>query len=107
MDNKEILKIYRDLSKKNDTLIQQLYYAYCLQCSGFNETEAIDLIDLLDNLYLKDESGASIGQLSDYLYDYIKEQEADYKTKSPREILSDIRFYYDLDEDDYDEDYED
>lgn len=94
-----LLDTYNDLRKKSVSIIESLYFFDCLKLSGFKETEALDLIDLLKDLYIKDENGSSIGALSDNLYNYIHNGN-DIKNKRPREILSDINFYDDFTEED-------
>lgn len=101
-NRKLLLDTYKDLQKKGNLFVESLYIYDCLRASGFKEAEALDHIDLLRSLWLKDEGDTSIGRLCDYLFQYVNEEE-DYKSKSVREILSDIRFYNDLDEKDYDD----
>lgn len=100
-DNRKLLlDTYNDLQKKGSLFVESLYMLDCLRASGFKDAEALDHIDLLRSLWIKDETDTSIGRLSDYLFQYVNEVD-DYKEKSVREILSDIRFYNDLDKGDY------
>jgi hypothetical protein len=85
MNKKEFIKLYEDLtwSKVND-----LYMYSCLVTSGFDKDTAYDLISLLDDLWIKDESNTSISTISDALYenyDYL-----DIDNMSTREILCEI-----------------
>ncbi|MBO7614813.1 MAG: hypothetical protein J6T15_03860 [Bacilli bacterium] len=97
-NRKLLLDTYKDLQKKGNLFVESLYIYDCLRLSGFEEAEALDLIDTLRSLYLKDESGASIGRLSDNLYNYVKDKEIDIKNKTSREVLSDIDFWIEDDE---------
>ena len=85
MKKEEFIKLYEDLtwSKVND-----LYMYSCLVTSGFDKDKAYDLISLLDDLWIKDESNTSISTISDALYenyDYL-----DIDNMSTREILCEI-----------------
>ena len=85
MNKKEFIKLYEDLtwSKVND-----LYMYSCLITSGFDKDKAYDLISLLDDLWLKDESNTSISTISDALY---KNYDClDIDNMSTREILCEI-----------------
>lgn len=64
MNKEEFLKKYEE----NKDFISAFYYYNCLRLSGFDKNKAYDLIDLVSELYLKDESGTSIGMLCDDLY---------------------------------------
>lgn len=85
MKKEDFVKLYEELgwSKVND-----LYMYSCLLTSGFDKEKAYDLISLLDDLWLKDESGASISTISDALYDNYKDLDLD--NMSTREILMEI-----------------
>ncbi len=85
MKKEEFIKLYEDLtwSKVND-----LYMYSCLVTSGFDKDKAYDLISLLDDLWIKDESNTSISTISDALYenyDYL-----DIDNMSTREILVEL-----------------
>ena len=85
MKKEDFVKLYEELgwSKVND-----LYMYSCLLTSGFDKEKAYDLISILDDLWLKDESGASISTISDALYDNYKHLDLD--NMSTREILCEI-----------------
>ena len=85
MNKKEFIKLYEDLtwSKVND-----LYMYSCLITSGFDKDIAYDLISLLDDLWLKDESDTSISTISDALYNNYEILDID--NMSSREILCEI-----------------
>lgn len=85
MKKEDFVKLYEELgwSKVND-----LYMYSCLLTSGFDKEKAYDLISILDDLWLKDESGASISTISDALYDNYKYLDLD--NMSTREILCEI-----------------
>lgn len=85
MKKEDFVKLYEELgwSKVND-----LYMYSCLLTSGFDKEKAYDLISILDDLWLKDESGASISTISDALYDNYKDLDLD--NMSTREILCEI-----------------
>lgn len=85
MKKEDFIKLYEELgwSKVND-----LYMYSCLTTSGFDKDTAYDLISLLDDLWLKDESNTTISTISDALYenyDYL-----DINNMSTREILCEI-----------------
>lgn len=81
----DFMKLYEELgwSKVND-----LYMYSCLITSGFDKDTAYDLISLLDDLWLKDESNTSISTISDALYDNYEYLDID--NMSTREILCEI-----------------
>jgi len=85
MKKEDFVKLYEELgwSKVND-----LYMYSCLLTSGFDKEKAYDLISLLDDLWLKDENGASISTISDALYNNYKD--LDLNNMSTREILCEI-----------------
>ena len=85
MKKEDFVKLYEELgwSKVND-----LYMYSCLLTSGFDKETAYDLISILDDLWVKDESGASVSIISDALYDNYKYLDLD--NMSTREILCEI-----------------
>lgn len=85
MKKEEFIKLYEDLtwSKVND-----LYMYSCLVTSGFDKDIAFDLISLLDDLWIKDESNTSISEISDALYENYDCLDMD--NMSTREILCEI-----------------
>lgn len=85
MKKEDFVKLYEELgwSKVND-----LYMYSCLLTSGFDKETAYDLISILDDLWLKDESGTNISIISDALYDNYKDLDLD--NMSTREILMEI-----------------
>ena len=65
-----------------------LYSFSCLKLSGFNENDAYNLINLLNELWLKDETNTPISTLSDLLYENI--ENIDTETMTTREILKQL-----------------
>lgn len=87
MKKEDFVKLYEELgwSKVND-----LYMYSCLLTSGFDKEKAYDLISILNDLWLKEESGISISTISDALYDNYKDLDLDLDNMSTREILCEI-----------------
>lgn len=85
MNKEDFIELYENLtwSKVND-----LYMYSCLITSGFDKDKAYDLISLLDDLWLKDESNTTISTISDALYDNYDYLDID--NMSTREILCEI-----------------
>lgn len=84
MKKEEVEKIYKELGWCK---IDDLYHYSCLLTSGFDKEQAYNLMNLLNELWLKDENDTSISKLSDMLYniyDNIKDKINDMRT---REIL--------------------
>lgn len=87
MKKDEMKELY---NKLGDTGVDELYYYSCLLESGFNEDVAYDLIGTLNALYLQDESGLTIGVLSDSLYDIYDDIKDNIDTMTDSEILEKI-----------------
>lgn len=81
----EFVKLYEELG---DTKIDNLYFYSCLKCSGFKDENAYKLIDVLKELWVKDETNTSISSLSDMLYENY--EDLDIENMTAREILEDI-----------------
>lgn len=80
----KIRELYESL---DDSTITDLYMYSCLVTSGFNKTNATELLPLLKGIWLKDENSRDISTLSDNLYEAYENDE-NIKELSPREILS-------------------
>lgn len=80
MKQAEIEKLYNDLGNKIDTL----YYYSCLLASGFDKDTAYKNINLLKELWLKDENELCISKLSDMLYEVYDDID---NTMTTRKIL--------------------
>lgn len=81
---KKIKELYQSL---DDSTITDLYMYSCLIASGFNEEKATELLPLLKEIWLKDETDKGISTLSDSLFRAYK-NEVKIEELSPREILS-------------------
>lgn len=88
MNKEEVFRLFEELG---DSKIDDLYYYSCLIASGFDEDTAYENINLLENLFLKDENNTSISALSDMLYSAYDEINID--DMSGREILEFIYNY--------------
>lgn len=84
-----LMKIELDkLSKQlGDEGINELYMYNCLKLSGFNKKKSYELIGLLNDLWLKDETDTTIGRLSDMLYDIYEDIKDNIDNMTTREIL--------------------
>lgn len=82
-NKKEFLKLYYEIKNKDE--IDNLYMYDCLRASGFDKDMAYDLLDILYNLWLKDELNLSVSILSDLLYENINNINID--NMSTRKIL--------------------
>ena len=80
----KIRELYQSLG---DSTIIDLYMYSCLIASGFNEEKATELLPLLKEIWLKDETDKGISSLSDSLFEAYK-NDVKIKELSPREILS-------------------
>lgn len=85
MTKDEFMKKYE--SVKND--ISDLYRYYCLTLSGFDNETAFNMLDLMTDVWLKDESGMSISKISDYLYE-LYDEGYDIDDMTTKEILDEI-----------------
>lgn len=85
MNKMEFIKLYDNLGWNK---IDDLYYYGCLKSSGFDIDKAYELIGLLTDLYIKDESGSSISSISDSLFDNYEYLDID--NMSTREILCEL-----------------
>lgn len=81
MNKEEFIKLYKELG---NCKIDDLYHFSCLIGSGFDEDTAYENINLLNDLWLKDENDLSISKLSDMLYSVYDEIDEEMST---REIL--------------------
>ena len=79
-----IKELYQSL---DDSTITDLYMYSCLIASGFNEEKATELLPLLKEIWLKDETDKGISSLSDSLFEAYK-NDVKIKELSPREILT-------------------
>ena len=87
----EINKLYDELG---DITIGDLYKFSCLISSGFDKKIAYNLISVLEDLWLKDENGYSLGKLSDMLYAYIEDHpRKDISKMYTRDLLVKIYDY--------------
>lgn len=82
---KEFIELYDKLGFNK---VDDLYYYGCLKLSGFDKEKAYELISLLSDLYIKDESGSSISKISDSLFDNYEYLDID--NMSTREILCEL-----------------
>ena len=80
----KIKELYENL---DDSTIIDLYMYSCLIASGFNEEKATELLPLLKEIWLKDETDKGISSLSDSLFEAYK-NDVRIKELSPREILT-------------------
>lgn len=80
----KIRELYQNL---DDSTIINLYMYSCLIASGFNEEKTTELLPLLKEIWLKDETDKGISSLSDSLFETYK-NDVKIKELSPREILS-------------------
>lgn len=84
MSKEEMEKLYEELGYEK---VDDLYFYNCLLISGFDKDTSYDLINLLRELWLKDETNTCISTLSDMLYDIYDENKNNIKNKSARELL--------------------
>lgn len=85
MNKEEFIKTYNDLTAQDNLIIDKLYMFSCLKCSGFEDNKAYELVGLLNELWLKDETNTSISLLSDMLYENY--EDLDIENMTAREIL--------------------
>jgi len=85
MNKSELINEYYKIGNRG---CDELYLFSCLKLSGFNDNKAYDLINLLNNLWLKDETNTPISTLSDLLYENI--ENIDTETMTTREILEQL-----------------
>ena len=88
MNKEEFIKTYNDLTAKDNLMVDKLYMFSCLKCSGFEDSKAYELVGLLNELWLKDETNTSISLLSDMLYENY--EDLDIENMTAREILVEI-----------------
>lgn len=89
MVNKEdFIKVYNNLTAQDNLMVDKLYMFSCLKCSGFEDNKAYELVGLLNELWLKDETNTSISSLSDMLYENY--EDLDIENMTAREILMEI-----------------
>lgn len=84
MSKEEMEKLYEELGYEK---VDDLYFYNCLLISGFDKDTSYDLINLLRELWLKDETNTCISTLSDMLYDIYNKNKNNVKDKSARELL--------------------
>lgn len=80
----KIRELYQSLE---DSTIIDLYMYSCLIASGFNEEKTTELLPLLKEIWLKDETDKGISTLSDSLFRAYK-NDVKIEELSSREILS-------------------
>lgn len=78
-------------NKIGDIDIDKLYMYSCLKWSGFDDDLAFDYIDILRQVWLKDEMNRSLSYLSDGLFDIYNSIGNNTLKLSPSEILD--KFY--------------
>lgn len=88
MNKEDFIETYNDLTAQDNLMVDKLYMFSCLKCSGFEDNKAYELVGLLDELWLKDETNTSISSLSDMLYEHY--EDLDIENMSVREILGEI-----------------
>jgi len=88
MNKEEFIKTYNDLTAQDNLMVDKLYMFSCLKCSGFEDNKAYELVGLLNELWLKDETNTSISLLSDMLYENY--EDLDIENMTAREILVEI-----------------
>ena len=88
MNKEEFIKAYNDLTAQDNLMVDKLYMFSCLKCSGFEDNKAYELVGLLNELWLKDETNTSISLLSDMLYENY--EDLDIENMTAREILVEI-----------------
>ena len=88
MSKEEFIKTYNDLTAQDNLMVDKLYMFSCLKCSGFEDNKAYELVGLLNELWLKDETNTSISSLSDMLYENY--EDLDIENMTAREILVEI-----------------
>lgn len=88
MNKEDFIKTYNDLTAQDNLMVDKLYMFSCLKCSGFEDNKAYELVGLLNELWLKDETNTSISLLSDMLYENY--EDLDIENMTAREILVEI-----------------
>ena len=88
MNKEDFIETYNNLTAQDNSMVDKLYMFSCLKCSGFEDNKAYELVGLLDELWLKDETNISISSLSDMLYEHY--EDLDIENMSIREILVEI-----------------
>lgn len=88
MNKEEFIKDYYKLTAQDNLMVDKLYMFSCLKCSGFEDNKAYELVGLLNELWLKDETNTSISSLSDMLYENY--EDLDIENMTAREILVEI-----------------
>ncbi|MCI6457264.1 MAG: hypothetical protein MSA56_06140 [Clostridium sp.] len=88
MNKEEFIKTYNDLTAQDNLMVDKLYMFSCLKCSGFEDNKAYELVGLLNELWLKDETNTSISLLSDMLYKNY--EDLNIENMTAREILVEI-----------------
>lgn len=88
MNKEKFLTSYYKLTAQDNLTVDKLYMFSCLKCSGFEDNKAYELVGLLNELWLKDETNTSISSLSDMLYENY--EDLDIENMTAREILMEI-----------------
>lgn len=88
MNKEKFLTSYYKLTAQDNLMVDKLYMFGCLKCSGFEDNKAYELVGLLNELWLKDETNTSISSLSDMLYENY--EDLDIENMTAREILMEI-----------------
>lgn len=89
MTLEEFTNEYYRLQTKETCMVDRLYMFHCLRCSGFEDVIAYELIDTLNDVWLKDETDTGLSRLSDYLYE-LYDEGYDIKNMPSREIIQTI-----------------
>lgn len=92
LEKNEFIKTYNNISNNYYlNFIDDLYLFECLKCSGFDNSQAYDLMNTLRELWLKDENCKCISGLSDMLYKYCTNHGVDLTKKIPtRKLLVEL-----------------
>lgn len=88
VNKEEFIKTYNNLTAQDNLMVDKLYMFSCLKYSGFEDNKAYELVGLLNELWLKDETNTSISSLSDMLYENY--EDLDIENMTAREILMEI-----------------
>ncbi len=77
-------------SKIGDIDIDKLYMYSCLKWSGFDDDLAFDYIDILRQVWLKDEMNRSLSYLSDGIFEIYENIGNEVLKMTPSEILEEF-----------------
>lgn len=91
LEKNEFIKTYNNISNNYYlNFIDDLYLFECLTCSGFDNSQAYDLMSTLRHLWLKDENCRCISGLSDMLYEYCTNHDEDVREIPTRKLLVEL-----------------